>query len=125
MSITKHINASTRMVLDSVRTLFIWMFSLAVAWETFCWVEIIGFLILVVGQLLYNAVVKLPWSVYEQPPSAAAVQDEHATPLLGDQAGDVDVGAAGSVNASGGLSSFDHVATSTPTLSRASVLKGK
>ena len=30
LTVTKYLNATTRMVLDSVRTLFIWIFSLAI-----------------------------------------------------------------------------------------------
>lgn len=35
ISMTKESSAATRMVLDSVRTLFIWMFSLIFQWESF------------------------------------------------------------------------------------------
>jgi len=35
VSVAKEISATTRMVLDSVRTFFIWTFSLAVGWQTF------------------------------------------------------------------------------------------
>jgi len=35
ISVAKEISATTRMVLDSVRTFFIWTFSLAVGWQTF------------------------------------------------------------------------------------------
>ena len=53
-------NASTRMVIDSLRTMVIWGFSLAVKWETFCWVEIIGFVVLLAGSMVYNQVIRVP-----------------------------------------------------------------
>jgi hypothetical protein len=57
--VTKHISASTRMVLDSLRTMIIWGFSLGVKWETFCYVQVIGFVILLSGTVVYNKIVKL------------------------------------------------------------------
>ncbi|WAR14464.1 S35F6-like protein [Mya arenaria] len=38
-AVTKELSATTRMVLDSVRTLVIWMFSLAVKWQDFQWLQ--------------------------------------------------------------------------------------
>ena len=37
ISVTKEISATTRMVLDSTRTVVIWGFSLAVSWQKFTW----------------------------------------------------------------------------------------
>ncbi|KAF1458937.1 Solute carrier family 35 member F6, partial [Spheniscus demersus] len=54
ISVTKEISATTRMVLDSLRTLVIWAVSLAVGWETFHGLEILGFGVLLAGAALYN-----------------------------------------------------------------------
>ncbi|XP_069743150.1 solute carrier family 35 member F6 [Narcine bancroftii] len=54
ISVTKEISATTRMVLDSLRTIIIWIVSLAVGWEQFHGLQILGFLILLVGAALYN-----------------------------------------------------------------------
>ncbi|NWT49151.1 S35F6 protein, partial [Chroicocephalus maculipennis] len=54
ISVTKEISATTRMVLDSLRTLVIWAVSLAVGWETFHGLEILGFGVLLTGAALYN-----------------------------------------------------------------------
>ncbi|XP_009882845.1 PREDICTED: solute carrier family 35 member F6, partial [Charadrius vociferus] len=54
ISVTKEISATTRMVLDSLRTLVIWAVSLAVGWETFHGLEILGFGVLLTGTALYN-----------------------------------------------------------------------
>ncbi|NXY88614.1 S35F6 protein, partial [Alcedo cyanopectus] len=54
VSVTKEIGATTRMVLDSLRTLLIWVSSLALGWETFHGLEILGFGVLVLGAALYN-----------------------------------------------------------------------
>lgn len=53
---TKEISATTRMVLDSVRTLVIWIFSLALLGQQFYWLQLIGFLILLIGMCLYNGI---------------------------------------------------------------------
>uniref|UniRef100_A0AAY4CTI5 Solute carrier family 35 member F6 n=1 Tax=Denticeps clupeoides TaxID=299321 RepID=A0AAY4CTI5_9TELE len=54
MSVTKEISATTRMVLDSLRTVVIWAVSLALGWEVFHGLQILGFLILLLGAALYN-----------------------------------------------------------------------
>ena len=54
ISVTKEMSATTRMVLDSVRTLVIWGVSLGVGWQKFQFLQLIGFLILVAGMCVYN-----------------------------------------------------------------------
>jgi len=54
ITVTKELSATTRMVLDSVRTLIIWAFSLAVGWQSFQYLQPIGFVVLLVGMCLYN-----------------------------------------------------------------------
>ncbi|XP_063219046.1 solute carrier family 35 member F6 [Bacillus rossius redtenbacheri] len=56
VSVTKEISATTRMVLDSVRTLIIWVVSLGLRWQAFHWLQVVGFLLLLVGMALYNDV---------------------------------------------------------------------
>ncbi|XP_060907840.1 solute carrier family 35 member F6 [Labrus mixtus] len=54
ISVTKEISATTRMVLDSLRTLVIWAVSLALGWEVFHGLQVLGFLVLLIGAGLYN-----------------------------------------------------------------------
>lgn len=54
ISVTKEISATTRMVLDSLRTLVIWVVSLALGWEQFHGLQVLGFLVLLTGTALYN-----------------------------------------------------------------------
>ncbi|KAM9355308.1 solute carrier family 35 member F6-like isoform 3-T3 [Pholidichthys leucotaenia] len=54
ISVTKEISATTRMVLDSLRTLVIWVVSLGLGWEHFHGLQVLGFLVLLVGTALYN-----------------------------------------------------------------------
>lgn len=63
ISVTKELSATTRMVLDSVRTLVIWLFSLAVSWQSFNWTQVVGFVVLILGMFLYNDVVLRPFLI--------------------------------------------------------------
>ncbi|XP_042359351.1 solute carrier family 35 member F6 [Plectropomus leopardus] len=54
ISVTKEISATTRMVLDSLRTLVIWVVSLGLGWEHFHVLQVLGFVVLLVGTALYN-----------------------------------------------------------------------
>lgn len=57
---TKELSATTRMVLDSVRTLVIWAVSMLIGWQQFYFLQLIGFCILLIGMMLYNDIVILP-----------------------------------------------------------------
>uniref|UniRef100_U5EUX3 Putative solute carrier family 35 member f6 n=1 Tax=Corethrella appendiculata TaxID=1370023 RepID=U5EUX3_9DIPT len=54
ISVTKEISATTRMVLDSVRTLVIWTVALLLQWQIFHWLQVLGFSLLLFGMCLYN-----------------------------------------------------------------------
>lgn len=53
-------SATTRTVLDSVRTLVIWVISLALKWEVFSWIQLGGFIVLVIGMCVYNDILIRP-----------------------------------------------------------------
>ena len=65
ISIMKELNATTRMVLDSCRTIVIWVVSLSVAWQGFTYqsflLQSFGFILLIGGTLVYNNVVIAPF----------------------------------------------------------------
>ncbi|CAK9296163.1 unnamed protein product [Gordionus sp. m RMFG-2023] len=54
VSITKNMNATTRMVLDSFRSLLIWVVSLGISWQKFHYLQLIGFLVLIIGMIIYE-----------------------------------------------------------------------
>lgn len=56
ISVTKEMSATTRMVLDSVRTIVIWVFSLAFFGQAFHWLQLFGFVLLIIGMCLYNGI---------------------------------------------------------------------
>jgi len=72
-SVTKHLSASHRMVVDSLRTGIVWTVSLALGWEPFSWIQVIGFLIIIFGSAMYNEVITFSCFVY--PEKEAAPED--------------------------------------------------
>lgn len=69
ISVTRSISATSRSIIDTCRTLFIWMISLALGWERFKALQVVGFAGLVYGTFLFNGIVKPPlkrWTVEEE-----------------------------------------------------------
>lgn len=60
VAITKYASAAQRSTVDTCRTLCIWCISLIIGWEKFYWQELIGFIMLVGGTLVYNEICVLP-----------------------------------------------------------------
>lgn len=59
-------SATTRTVLDSVRTFVIWIFSLAIGWEKFgnrTYIQVPGFIVLMLGMFIYNNVLIRPFLI--------------------------------------------------------------
>ncbi|XP_032040665.1 solute carrier family 35 member F6 [Aythya fuligula] len=54
LSVTKELSATTRMVLDSLRTAAVWVCSLLLGWESFHALQLVGFGVLLAGTGLYN-----------------------------------------------------------------------
>ena len=53
LSVTKEENAITRMVLDTMRTLFIWLLGLSIGWQKFSYFQPIGFICLIFGSCVF------------------------------------------------------------------------
>jgi len=66
ISVTQQLSASHRMVLDSVRTLVVWSASLALGWEVFHPLQLVGFVFLTLGTCIYNEVIRLPIFAYPE-----------------------------------------------------------
>ena len=74
LSVTRTVSATARSTIDTCRTLFIWIVSLALGWETFKWLQIVGFALLVYGTFLFNDIVN--------PPLRACIRKRKNEPLL-------------------------------------------
>jgi len=113
ISITKHMSAAHRMVLDSVRTLLVWVFSLALGWESFHPLQLLGFAFLSFGIAVYNEVVTLP-RVFAYPDSGDG-QEEKTVSFVGDADHGSFVAQAENNATDAGL--LDHQARSAPIAS--------
>ncbi|EAW08130.1 putative nucleotide-sugar transporter [Aspergillus clavatus NRRL 1] len=60
LSVTRTVSATSRSTIDTCRTLFIWLVSLALGWETFKWLQVLGFVLLVYGTFLFNDIIHPP-----------------------------------------------------------------
>ncbi|OLL25957.1 hypothetical protein NEOLI_004731 [Neolecta irregularis DAH-3] len=61
LSVTRTVSATARSTIDTLRTLGIWVLSLYLGWETFKWLQVIGFIVLVYGTFVFNGIVRMPW----------------------------------------------------------------
>ena len=60
LSVTRTLSGTARSTIDTCRTLFIWLVSLGLGWETFKWLQVVGFALLVYGTFLFNDLVQPP-----------------------------------------------------------------
>jgi hypothetical protein len=61
LSVTRSVSATSRSTIDTCRTLFIWVVSLGLGWETFKWLQVVGFGLLVYFTFLFNGIVDPPF----------------------------------------------------------------
>jgi hypothetical protein len=69
--VTRSVSATSRSTIDTCRTLFIWLVSLGLGWETFKWLQVVGFVLLVYATFLFNGLVQPPFKFLrpsEEPP---------------------------------------------------------
>lgn len=60
LSVTRSVSATSRSTIDTSRTLFIWLVSLGLGWESFKWLQVVGFALLVYGTFLFNDIIRPP-----------------------------------------------------------------
>ncbi|EEH39654.2 integral membrane protein [Paracoccidioides lutzii Pb01] len=60
LSVTRSVSATSRSTIDTCRTLFIWIISLCLGWESFKWLQVVGFAMLVYGTFLFNDIINPP-----------------------------------------------------------------
>jgi len=68
ITVTKHLSSPARAVLDSVRTVTVWLFFLVLPEsvllslkESFLWLQLVGFVILLFGTVVFNEILVLPF----------------------------------------------------------------
>ncbi|GAW22334.1 hypothetical protein ANO14919_118700 [Xylariales sp. No.14919] len=62
LSVTRSVSATSRSTIDTCRTLFIWIVSLGLGWETFKWLQVVGFALLVYFTFVFNGLVQPPFA---------------------------------------------------------------
>jgi multidrug transporter EmrE-like cation transporter len=81
LSVTKRVSSTARATIDASRTLFIWMISMYLGWESFKWLQVGGFVLLIYGTFLYNGVVHPPQWMHSDAESEV-VDNEEGDPIL-------------------------------------------
>ncbi|CDK29810.1 unnamed protein product [Kuraishia capsulata CBS 1993] len=59
LSLTDRLSATARSTIDTSRTLLVWIVSLALGWESFKSMQLLGFVLLVFGTLVFNGVIQI------------------------------------------------------------------
>ena len=71
VTVTKNASAAQRSTIDSCRTLVVWVFFMIMPksssfHESFHWLQLIGFIILVAGTLVYNEIIIVPYFGFDK-----------------------------------------------------------
>jgi drug/metabolite transporter (DMT)-like permease len=96
LSVAKRLTTVHRTLIDACRMILVWGTQIAIyylittlygeKWHSFSWVQLIGFGLLVIGTLIYNAVIRMPCSTYpsatQQAKENASIGEKEAKPLL-------------------------------------------
>lgn len=84
VAVTKYASAAQRSTIDTSRTLLIWLVFLVKpgeGQETFIWLELVGFVLLVLGTLVFNEILVIPFLGFNQNTKAAIEERKN---LVGD-----------------------------------------
>ena len=89
LTISKNASATSRTIVDTLRTIIVWSFFLVMPFvpedtkETFSWLQLVGFLILILGGLIYNEILVLKFWGFNVNTKAAIKKREEEEKLLG------------------------------------------
>jgi len=86
LSVTRHVSATARSLVDTCRTLAIWIVSLGLGWEKLLWpisvLQVLGFALLVYGTFSFNDLVAMPPCIPKPTTHAGPTDEEEAEGLL-------------------------------------------
>lgn len=81
ISLTHELSATARSTVDTCRTLLVWILAIAMGWESFLFLQFLGFVVLVFGSLCFNGVLQPEtWAFVPQ----CLKSGEESHPLLND-----------------------------------------
>ena len=97
LSVTKYLTCVHRTLIDACRTIVVWAFELILhacddrygeSWTRYSWIQVIGFVLLILGTLFYNSIIKFPCFNYDETKVAEKKEGEgeetEKTPLIND-----------------------------------------
>ncbi|KAI9319858.1 hypothetical protein BX666DRAFT_1916956 [Dichotomocladium elegans] len=70
LAVSSSVGVPGRSIIDTLRTILIWAIAIHYGWDSFSWVELCGFVILVLGIFVFNGVVPKFWDHARNPESA-------------------------------------------------------
>ena len=88
LTISKYSSATSRTIVDTLRTIVVWTFFLTMPFvpedtkETFSWLQLLGFLILILGGLIYNEILVIKFWGFGDNTKAAIKKREEEEKLL-------------------------------------------
>ena len=91
LTISKYASATSRTIINTLRTILVWTFFLTMPFvpddtkETFSWLELLGFIIVVIGGLIYNKILVIKYCGFADNTKKAIKQREEEEKLLKDQ----------------------------------------
>ena len=91
LTISKNASATSRTIVDTLRTIVVWTFFLVMPFvpeetkETFSWLQLVGFLILILGGLIYNEILVIKFWGFADNTKAAIKKREEEEKLLGNK----------------------------------------
>ena len=69
LTVTRTVSATSRSTIDTCRTLVIWLVSMALGWESFKVLQLIGFTLLVYATLVFNGAIRPPGFLQDRRPA--------------------------------------------------------
>jgi hypothetical protein len=79
VTVTKHASATARSTIDVSRTVLIWIVELAMGWNAFSKLQLLGFVILAVGTMVYNRLIIIT-SLEPKPETASIIKRRPVEP---------------------------------------------
>ena len=67
ITITKYASSAQRSTVDASKSLLIWLVLIYLGKEKFIWGELLGFIFLVLGTLIYNEIIEVPIKIMRIP----------------------------------------------------------
>lgn len=82
VTVTKNASSAQRSTIDTSRTVLVWVVQLSTGKEKFDWLQLIGFFLLVLGTLVYNEILVIPFYGFNENTKAARERRAKAEGIL-------------------------------------------